>query len=123
MQPARLRSRVTLQRRVETQNAFGEVTWSWADVAELWADVETIAGKEYFAAAQVQGGADTKIRLRYRQGITEKMRITRISEYGSPIRYEKFDILTVINCGERNKELMLMCKRAGAEGFAYDGSA
>lgn len=123
MQPAKLRNRVTLQRRVETQNTFGEVTWSWSDVAELWADVETIAGKEYFAAQQVQGGADTKIRIRFRKGVNEKMRIIRISEQGSPLRYEKFDILTVINWGERNRDLMLMCKRASSEGFAYDGSA
>jgi SPP1 family predicted phage head-tail adaptor len=118
----RLRHRITLQRRVESQEATGEVTWSWADVAEVWASVEPIAGREYFAAAQVSSEVNTRIRLRYRPGLNEKLRVVFISEPGSPGLVHYYDVLSVINWQERDREVHLMCRQRGAEGFAYDGS-
>lgn len=122
MLAGRLRHRVTLQRRVETQQATGEVTWSWADVAEVWASVEPLQGREYLAAAQVQSGLSTRIRLRHRPGLDEKLRVVHVAEPGSPGRVQVYDVLSVVNVNERDREVHLMCKAKGGEGFAYDGS-
>jgi SPP1 family predicted phage head-tail adaptor len=118
----RLRHRITLQRRVETQETTGEVTWDWSDVAEVWASVEPIAGREYFAAAQVSSEVSTRIRMRYRPDLNEKLRVVFVSEPGSPGLVHYYDVLSVINWQERDREVHLMCKQRGAEGFAYDGS-
>jgi len=122
MRSGRLRHRITLQRRVETQQASGEVTWSWADVAEVWGSVEPIAGREYFAAAQVSSEVSTRIRIRHRPGLHEKLRAVSVYEPGWPGLVHVYDVLSVINWQERDREVHLMCRQRGAEGFAYDGS-
>lgn len=123
MRSGRLRHRLLLQRRVEAQQATGEVTWSWADVAEVWASVEPIAGREFFAAAQVQSDITTRIRIRYRPGLHEKMRAVYVSQPGSPGLVHVYDVMSVINWQERDREVHLMCTQKGAEGFSYDGNA
>lgn len=123
MRAGRLRHRVRLQRRVETQQATGEITWSWADLAEVWASVEPVAGREYFAAAQVQSEITTRIRIRYRPGLNAKLRVVFIAEPGSPGEVKYYDVRSVINYAERDREVHLMCTERGAEGFAYDGNA
>ncbi|HMU15816.1 MAG TPA: phage head closure protein [Thauera aminoaromatica] len=119
----RLRHRIRLQRRVESQGPTGEVTWSWTDVAEVWASIEPIAGREYFAAAQVQSEVTTRIRLRHRPDLTAKLRVVFVSEPGSPGLVHVYDVLSVINWQERDREVHLMCRLKPAEGFAYDGNA
>ena len=75
MRAGRMNRRVTLQSRVETRGSTGEVTWTWADVDTVWASIEPIVGREYFVAQQVQSSTDTRIRIRYRHGVTTKMRV------------------------------------------------
>ncbi len=59
---------------------------------------------QHFAAQSTQADVTHRITLRYMSGITPKMRVN----YNSRI----FDILSVINVGERNRELQLMCRES-----------
>ncbi|WP_374711533.1 phage head closure protein [Symbiobacterium terraclitae] len=96
------RQRVTLQQHVVGQDEYGQPIDTWQDVATVWAAVEPLRGREYFAAHQVQAEVTTRIRIRYRRGIRPEMRVL----YDGRV----FNILSVIDPEERHRELQLMCR-------------
>ena len=53
-------------------------------------------------AQQMQADVTHRVRFRYVAGVTAKMRVL----YGARI----FNVLSVINPEERNREIVLMCK-------------
>lgn len=116
MRAGRLSRRVTLQSRVETQGSTGEVTWTWADVATVWAAIEPISGREYFSAQQVQSSTDTRIRIRYRHGVTSKMRVA-YEEPGSPMYTRYYEINSIVHFQENRRELQLMCRERETDGW------
>ncbi len=75
MQAGKLTERVTIQSKAATRAANGEEVVSWADVATVWAQVEPLAGREFFAAAQMQSAVDVRMRIRYRVGVLPQMRV------------------------------------------------
>jgi SPP1 family predicted phage head-tail adaptor len=91
-------------------------------VAEIWSSIEPMQGREYLAAAQLQSGVNTRIRIRHRPGLNEKLRVVHVAEPGSPGLVEVYDVVAVVNVNKRDREAHLMCKAKGGEGFAYDGS-
>lgn len=96
-----LRHRVSLQTKTITK-AEGIPQENWTTVATVWAAIADLSGKEYFQAASVQSEVTSRIRIRYRPGITPAMRVF----YGSRL----FTILSVIDKDERHREIELMCK-------------
>lgn len=109
MMAGRLRHVVTIQEPYDGFNEYREPVRLWHDVATVRAAVEPLTGRAFFAAAQVQSDLSTRIRMRYHPEVTQKSRI----KYGE--RY--FDVRTVINIDERNRELELLCTEhsTGAE--------
>lgn len=101
MQVGPLRKRVTIQKRSQVQDAYGQPLTAWEDVATVWAAIEPISGRELLAAAAVQSEVTHQVILRYRPGVVSKMRIV----YGSRI----FDIQNVLDENERHRELTLLC--------------
>jgi SPP1 family predicted phage head-tail adaptor len=97
-----LRHRITIEQAAVAQDTDGAVLESWSTYAMVQASIEPISGREYFAAQSTQADVTHRIIVRYRSGITPKMRVN----HGSRI----FDILSVININERNRELHLMCR-------------
>jgi SPP1 family predicted phage head-tail adaptor len=104
MKIGKLRHRITIEQVTETQDTDGSVVETWAVFATIQASIEPISGREYFAAQSTQADVTHRIRLRYLSGVTPKMRVN----YSSRI----FDILSVINVNERNRELQLMCRES-----------
>lgn len=77
MRAARLDRRITIQSRTEAQDATtGEATYTWADVDTVWAEIQELRGREYFAARQVQADIGVKFTIRYRAGVTVLNRIS-----------------------------------------------
>lgn len=111
MRAGRLNRYVTIQRRVETQNATGEVVWTWVDVCSVWAEIAAVSGREFFAAQQVQAMVTHAITIRYRSGIVAKMRI--IEDCDQSIQY---DIEAPLP-NARRTEIRLMCVTRDAEGW------
>jgi SPP1 family predicted phage head-tail adaptor len=75
MEAGRLLHRVTIQNRVETQDPMtGAIAVTWADVATVWAAVEPLSAREFIAAQATQSQISARITIRYRAGITPKMR-------------------------------------------------
>lgn len=103
MNSGRLRHRVQIQAPVETQNTYGEAEVRWQTFATVWANIEPLRGREYFAARQAVSEVEAKVTIRYRAGVTAKQKVV----YGT----EEYLIESIINIGDRNREIQLMCTR------------
>ena len=99
-----LRCRITIEAPVETKGADGSISTTWATFTETWASIEPLIGREYFAQQREQATVSHKIRMRHQPGITHKMRVV----WGARI----FEIESVLNIGERNREIVLMCQES-----------
>lgn len=64
---ARLRHRVELQERVDSQAPDGTMTTSWVTVAEPWAAIEPVSGREFLSAAAEQSEVRGKCIIRHRE--------------------------------------------------------
>jgi SPP1 family predicted phage head-tail adaptor len=85
---------------VETQAGDGSFVTAWETFATVWASIEPLIGREYFGQQREQATVSHKIRMRHQPGITHKMRVT----WGTRL----FEIESVLNVGERDRELLLM---------------
>lgn len=112
MRAGRLSRRVTIQERVETQNATGEVVWTWQDVCSVWAEISAISGREFFSAQQIQSNVTHTILIRYRPGILAKMRAVE-SSCDATIYYD----IEAPLANARRTELRLMCVTRDADGW------
>ena len=104
MNPGRLNKRVTLLQQTATQNSLGESVESFSNLANRWAAIEPLNGREYFQTSGENSEVTTRIRLRYdskTQLLTHKDRVL----YGSTV----YLIESVINPKQGNAELVLMC--------------
>jgi len=99
---ARLNKRVTILRLDKVPDEYGELIDQWIDVATVWAAIEPLRGREFFAAMQENVEVTTRIRIRYREGIDRTM----IVVYGNTT----FEILYIIHTEFAKRELQLMCK-------------
>ncbi len=104
MRAGELRHRIKIQQKSVTRGTMGGETVTWTDVSTVWAAVEPISGREYYAAQQTQAEAQTRIRIRHLAGITTSMRVL----WGTRV----FDIIDVLDVKERGREIHLMCKEA-----------
>lgn len=104
MRAGTLRKRVELQTPTERRNEYGEPEFIWNTSATRWVGIESVDGRESFENNKVGGMVTHKITMRYESGVTPKMRFL----FGSRV----FNIGSVINMNERNKELLCLCKEA-----------
>lgn len=124
MQAGRLRHRVNIEQPVETQNEIGEPITTWQVFAEnVPAAIEPLSGREFYAAQQEQSDVTTRIRIRWRRGVTELMRLVHVTDATtSPEEVDVYDIEAALpdqRTGRR--ELQLMCKKHSVPGFQTDG--
>lgn len=97
----RLRHRITIQEKSLAPDALGQPATSWTDVATVWAAVEPLRGREFFAADQMNAEVTTRIRIRWRSGITAAMRVSFDSRF--------YNIKAIIVPNEVHEEMQLMC--------------
>jgi SPP1 family predicted phage head-tail adaptor len=102
MLAGQLKKRIVVEVPTENQDSFGEPIKTWNTYIETWAQIIQLNGSEYIEQKQINVDIDTRIKIRYINGITEKMRII----YNSRI----FHIKSVINIEERGKEMLLYCQ-------------
>lgn len=106
MQAGRLRHRVVIQQATESQNGFGEVTRSWSTYATVWAAVEPLQGQEFLDGRQLEAAVDTRIRIRHRSGVTQRMRATWSGH--------TYDVQSVIADATNRRQMLLMCREVVA---------
>lgn len=91
-----------------SKNIVGEDDYAWATFRSTRARIRAQKGKEQTAAGAEETQVETEIQLRYSSGITAGMRVKHGTTY--------YDIRTVINRDEGNRELLLMCTRGNSNG-------
>jgi len=64
MRAGTLRHRLTFQRRVVLPDEVGGEVESWGNIATVWARIEQLTGREFFAAQQINSEINTKITIR-----------------------------------------------------------
>lgn len=106
LEAGRLDKRVTIQTLVESSDGAGGQNRSWAAGAlTVWASVEPGTGREFAAAQQLQPELSHIVTIRYRTGITPKMRIKYMA--GGVTR--TFSIHSLVDPLERHEQLQLYC--------------
>jgi len=105
MRAGELRHHVTIQRNTATaQDNYGQVVESWTTIATRWASIRPVSGDEAEEGKQVKAKATHEIKLRHLADITTKDR----AKLGS----RSFNIYSIINTEEKNKETVLKCIEA-----------
>ncbi len=99
----KLRHRLTIERAVRTADGGGGGAVAWDEVAEIWAAVEAVSGKETVAADRVSGEVSHLITIRQRSDLGPAMRFRRGSEI--------FEILAVLDKDGRGRFLECHCER------------
>lgn len=103
----KLRHRITAERQVTTKDAAGQINDTWTVLFTRMADLEPVSGREYFNASGERAEITTQIRVRYDAATASLKPYDRIL-HGSTA----YDVMSVINVRERNRELLIMAKRA-----------
>lgn len=102
MNIGKLRHRVTIQERTVEKDDVGQAIETWDTFDTVWASVEPLRGREYFAAAQANAQVTHKVTIRYLDGVLPTMRVL----FGSRV----LTIDAILNTEERNREMVLMCE-------------
>ena len=75
IEAGRLRHRISLQRKIQTQDATtGAVTETWQEVAKLWAAIEPLSAREFIQSQTMQAQIVARIVIRHREDIDATMR-------------------------------------------------
>lgn len=111
MRSGRLRHRVTIERRTTTTDAHGDQLDTWTTMATVWAAIEPLNGREYFAASGEASEVTARIRLRYQSELAGMTTADRVTHNGV-----NYDIRSVINPEQRGMELVLMCSIGARNG-------
>jgi len=104
-----LRHKVDIQSNGETVDSFGGVVSGWSDVVTDYpATVTPLRGVERDSQGRVESDVTHKVTIRYASVVAALTTSHRVV-YGSRV----FDIKSVVNVGERNVMIELMCVEHG----------
>lgn len=98
-----LRSEIAIQVNTPSRGTNGELVDSWADSLTLRARKDNKLLREYFASDKVNSEVTDLFVVRYRPGITNKMRVRHGTRY--------YDIIAQPpDPSDRKRELHILCK-------------
>lgn len=107
VQAGRLKHTVVVERQSTSEDVYGEKVDVWTPVATRRAAIEPINGKEYFSKSGEHAEVTARIRMRYDTALANLAPMDRVRD-GTVV----YDIQSVINPVEGNRDLILMVKRA-----------
>jgi SPP1 family predicted phage head-tail adaptor len=103
MPPGKYPHLVTIEAPESVQDVIGNWELTFAELCKAYASIEPLRGREYWAAAQMQSEITHEIKMR-----PPGVAITSACEIVFGTR--RFEIEVVRNIGERNRELVILCK-------------
>ena len=93
----KLRHRVELQEQQIAQDPnTGEMVTTWVTIAQPWAEIVPMSGREFMAAGAEQSEVRGRIVIRYRDDVDSSMRVVYRGRY--------YNILAVLPDAESGKE-------------------
>ena len=106
----RMRDRITFQRFKRTVDEHGDVRddldENWEDFCTVWAAIDPISGREFYAAEQSQTEVTHKIRCRYFPGLKAEQRIRH--QDGGITR--TFHIVSIIDWQNLHESYQIMAR-------------
>ena len=102
MEAGNLRHRITLQRPAGGDASDPNGATEWGNYATAYASVLPLRGRELWEAQAAQSTIDHRIMLRWRPGVKHNTRVL--------LGGRKFEVLNIIEQGERYEWLQLMCR-------------
>jgi SPP1 family predicted phage head-tail adaptor len=101
MRAGELRHRVTIQQATTARDGFGAEVETWADLATVWAKVETVSGTETIGPEQLETATLThQVTVRWRDDLKPTMQVLW--------KDRTFTIRAVI-ADNANKQITLLC--------------
>lgn len=97
------RHRLTLERRAEALDDFGEAALTYTALTTAWGSVEAVGSRERFDSQQVQAEVSHRIKIRYSNLAATLTAADRIT-LGARI----FDIVTPMDKDGRTRELEIL---------------
>lgn len=97
-----MRHRVDLQAPVRTPDGAGGATETWSTIASVWASIRSTGASEAVIADARRGRISHDIWIRHRADVTPGMRLAQ--------GLRVFEILGVIDVGERHRRLRCLCQ-------------
>src|SRR5690606_40409969 len=77
-----LRHKVQLQEQQITQDPVtGEMVTTWATIAQPWAEIVPMSGREFMAAGAEQSEVRGRIVIRYREDVDASLRVVYRGRY------------------------------------------
>src|SRR5581483_7480437 len=101
MNPGLLRHRIVIQYDDLARNG-AEITKTPKTLVSVWAYIESLSGREYIQAQQVNSEVTHRISIRYRPEAKPSMRVL----FGN----RRFQIVTVLHDEQKRDATLLMCK-------------
>ena len=102
MDPGVLNRQITIQQYTVTRDSYGGEVQAWADLVTVWAQKAHRASREFFAAQKVNAETTDMFIVRFRSGVTAKMRVT--------FDGKTYDIIGADDPDGRKRELQLLCR-------------
>lgn len=103
MRAGKLRTRIEVQQRTLTRNAYGEQTETdWTTIGRRYAWIRPLQTAEIFGSGQMRAIATHEIIMRYWDSVTHQHRL----KDGSRI----YNILQVLDVDNRTREMKLICR-------------
>lgn len=103
MRAGKLRHRIQIETLTTGRDIYGEPVETWTLFALVWASREDLAGREFFAAQQVNAEVTTRFGIRFIEGLTPQMRVRD----GGTL----YDLESVQDPDGRARELILLATR------------
>lgn len=98
-----LTERITIEQPAKGQNDVGETTLTWSTFATVWANVQSLSGREAERYGEIVGFSGHKVTIRALPGISTSMRViyrNRTLEVGAINEYDRVRYLELI-CTEK----------------------
>lgn len=93
---------ITIEYPIETRDPdYSSPVNEWVEFGQVFGQIDPISGREYFLNRESQTEITVRIRIPYREGITNKMRVN--------YRGKLYQIVSPINPLEQNEEIELVC--------------
>lgn len=103
MQAGKLRHRLTIQKRSQQQNGYGEESQAWADEATVWGSIRPLGVIEQVQAQKTVGNVSHIVEFRAPQiDPSPEKRII----FGERV----FEVIGQMDWDERNIRVRVMCK-------------
>ena len=102
MRAGRLRHKITFRQKTSTRSPSGAEVVTWTTFAEnIPAEIRPLNERSLASLRQIHSDITTKLVVRYLAGVNSAMQVR--------FQGDDYDIREVINVGQRNRELEILC--------------